>query len=922
MTTGNILFTSDWQMRASNLPLIETLVTRLHDIISTENVQTVVHCGDVKDPLNPVDLRITNAAVRALTSFKLRGVETYVLKGNHDAGSYADAVESWLPTLQAAGALTVEQPCSVAHDSITLHFVPYRRDVEDVKSAIAGLKLHKKATNLLVLHASIEGAYENDTRLSSADAVPRSCLTSFDYVVSGHIHLPQCDKDKRIWFVGSPFSMGWGEVNQRKRVLIYNPIKSTFKAVWLDLPGHFEPGKPGFPANLPAGSVVKVHCRAVDGESEASTAVAAREKAKEKYAGCEIVVDVETPKDDTVTVEAHTDAEAIAAYVKQAVPEHLQSEADAITGYLEAKLTEAEGALRQSLGIELVSIKAKNVLSYETMSYQYSTGLTVVTGENGDWGGRSNGAGKTNFLQLPLIALFGKTAKGQTAEDWRREGSSGDCWVKLVLRVAGHEVEIMRGRSPKGVRVMVDGEDQTRGKDHETQRQIEEITGLTWDVAVTALWIDQRKANKLLHGQDAERKAILSQFLNLERFARAVIAIKFDRDRRAAALEAAKSEAAGVVASIETLRAALASVATDADTLTKAKAELAARKEKHRSKEERARAQINANAAAIQRQQAQVKELERKRDIATSKSGGVAHAIEELERQLYKAQKQSGAECPTCGAPLDTKAVQVRITELQGQIEEAAEERLEIKARIRMYRDKIAIEEKSIAELQYSSRELTTEIVTSNHKLKDAQTAVDTASKLHDAMQGTRSELAKAEERAEVLVNLIVHHSVNLDMDKFSVAAFSKSGVPAFLMARLCPRLNRAARRYSKLVSDGVIQVQFSIDERQDVAVSVINSQGGADVAAQSVGETTSAVLVVALALRDIMLPCNALIADEPGDGLDESGARALAAVLRNLTGTYKSVLVTTHNPHIMAELSDCRSLTIKKSDKVSKLTK
>ncbi|WP_460924139.1 hypothetical protein, partial [Staphylococcus aureus] len=111
-----------------------------------------------------------------------------------------------------------------------------------------------------------------------------------------------------------------------------------------------------------------------------------------------------------------------------------------------------------------------------------------------------------------------------------------------------------------------------RGKDHETQRQIEEITGLTWDVAVTARWIDQRKANKLLHGQDAERKAILSQFLNLERFARAVIAIKFDRDRRAAALEAAKSEAAGVVASIETLRAALASVATDADTLTKAKA--------------------------------------------------------------------------------------------------------------------------------------------------------------------------------------------------------------------------------------------------------------------------------------------------------------------------------------------------------------
>lgn len=919
MTTGNILITSDWQMRTQNLQQVEDLVARLHEIAAAENVISIVHLGDVKEHLNPVDLRVTNAAMRAIVSFRLKEIAVYVLKGNHDAASYADESETWLPSLQAAGACTIDQPVGFSLNGLSCFFVPFMRSKDGLEKVLI-TTADKCKPRALFLHASIEGAYNNGVSVAGSDAVARAVVERYPLVISGHIHMPQSDKTKRIWYVGSPFAVDWGEVNQRKRVLLLNPKTGVVKSIWLDFPGLFDPSLPDFPQKVPAGSTVRIRYAVPPNETEASAAVPVRAKAVKCYPNCQIVTepleeDTAVEVQDVVTDES--DAAAIAAYCTQAIPDALRDDVQAVVHDIVVKLSESGAVVRQTEELQFIGFEAKNVLMFEHIKYEFKKGVTLVSGCNHDWDGRSNGAGKTNFLQLPLIALSGKTSKGQTADGWRRNGSKGESWVKLHLEVGAHSITIQRGREPKGVRVFVDGADVTRGKEPETQRQIEELTGITWDVAVTSLWVDQRRANKLLHGQDAERKTLLSQFLNLERFSKAQVLAKQQRDTRAAALQQAQADLAAEQNSVATLEQAVGT-SIDEDALRTAQACLEKAQADLAEMEETVRTEINRLRKEAAAAEEEIAEAQRRKGVAATKLGAAQKTVDDKDTAIHKARKLDVAECPTCGAELDRKAVKERITSLQAEKEAAAADVEDINKRIAGYKDTIIANGDKLQSLVQRERKAQDRLVALRYEVRTAQAEVGAAARLHAAMLNTRTALYVSRQRLEVLAELVKTHAYNLDVDKFIVSALGKNGIPAFLMARACPRLNRAARRYSRLVSNGVIQVQFALDDRQDIAATVLNTQGGTEVEDQSVGETTSAVLVVALALRDIMLPCNVLIADEPGDGLDEAGAKALAKVLRDLSRVYRSVLVTTHNPHIMAELSDCRVRQIVKKNKIS----
>jgi DNA repair exonuclease SbcCD ATPase subunit len=153
----------------------------------------------------------------------------------------------------------------------------------------------------------------------------------------------------------------------------------------------------------------------------------------------------------------------------------------------------------------------------------------------------------------------------------------------------------------------------------------------------------------------------------------------------------------------------------------------------------------------------------------------------------------------------------------------------------------------------------------------------------------------------------------------FAVDAFGKGGVPAALMAEACPVLNAAADYYSDLICDGQISVAFRL-EGDDIAVSVSNRWGGEGVDDQSCGETRTASLIVSLALRETSAPCNLLIADEPGDGLDELGAARLAQSLAEVADRFGCLYVISHNPNILAELEDYPQIVVEKSSGISKV--
>jgi ABC-type multidrug transport system ATPase subunit len=72
--------------------------------------------------------------------------------------------------------------------------------------------------------------------------------------------------------------------------------------------------------------------------------------------------------------------------------------------------------------------------------------------------------------------------------------------------------------------------------------------------------------------------------------------------------------------------------------------------------------------------------------------------------------------------------------------------------------------------------------------------------------------------------------------------------------------------------------------------------------------------------LREVTSTCNLLILDEPGEGLDASNAKAFAVALREAAKRFGTVMVTTHNAYITAELSAERSVVIAKRNGISEV--
>jgi DNA repair exonuclease SbcCD ATPase subunit len=159
-----------------------------------------------------------------------------------------------------------------------------------------------------------------------------------------------------------------------------------------------------------------------------------------------------------------------------------------------------------------------------------------------------------------------------------------------------------------------------------------------------------------------------------------------------------------------------------------------------------------------------------------------------------------------------------------------------------------------------------------------------------------------------------------LSVLKYAHTVFKRDGLPSFLNSQICPELNQAAQEYAELFTQGEIQVRFAVDEEGRMDVKIINAHGGEGVADQSEGEMKMASLITSFAVRTIAPKTNILILDEPGDGLDATSARYFARGLKSVVGKFGTILLTTHNPSILAELSDARLVTVVKERGVSRV--
>lgn len=930
-----ILFTSDWQTHHSNLGNVEAAVAQIERIASkTANLEAIIHCGDVKHTLNPIDGRALNALVGYFE--RLRALApVFVNLGNHDKLGMGDDSSNFFPLLRQTGVACFDRADGLRIGDFRVFFLPYRNNPEDLSEdaeMLAREQKPKKADSLLVFHAAIRKARATVSHAYDGDdSTTLTALRSelYGYVVGGHFHHQQKLADNAC-YVGSPFCCDWGEANQEKGFIAvrWKGNRIVAEPIPSEIPGWYDPGLPEFhqPKQW-AGTSVRIKV-AVEKDVENVAEVLAREKARAEtlYPGAKLTIvpeDVSPEVGDIVVRKSASDEEVIREYIGASLPKALQGEEDRLASFLTYKLGEVAAPARSMAGFEIVALRGENVLSFERVDVNYTRpGITVISGVNHDWEERSNGSGKTSYLQLLPIALCGRSIKGQTADRWMRRGISKKekSWLELDVRLADKRLlTIHRGRQPKRTLLTIDGADHSSGMgDREINQTISALTGITFEILVNSMYVDQRELNRLLVGTDVDRKGILAQFLNLERFTKAQALIKEQQKRNAADITEHES----------TLRVKQGSLEEKKDFLVTLRNRRKADANALREQLERDRVKLEEAGAALKEAEARERELrakvqrlndeERELGRAVSAAAGKVNAIQD---QIAKVRKlASSGTCPVCKQEIDKRTMNRHVAELETESVRAEKEEDAAKTPYRAKGEELEkmrrlYDRANQAALDYRSAKgrIQAAVDTAEAKLRSLKKDVDETA-LEDQIRTVATAIRGLEGSLEILRR-------DAEFLAYAVRCFSKDGVPAFIAARLCPRLNRSAAYYSRLFADSEIEVQFSL-VGEDIDIAILNRHGGESLEDQSGGETRIASLIVSFSLRDVLSQSNLLVADEPGEGLDERNARQLAAGLRELAGRFRTILVTTHNPHVLSELSDQAQLIVEKTGGVSRVRK
>lgn len=256
-----IVHTSDWHAGrmwkgVNRLDELGAVLEHLGDFIERENVDLLLHSGDVFDSGAPVA-----EAERLVFRFFKRvggaGVPTVVIAGNHDSPA---RVEAWGALAELVGVHAVPRPkraqqggcltiATRSGEGARVAAVPFaaprvfvsalelaESDTRSRQRYAEGLKamvdevctgFAGDAVNLLMLHTHLEGALfsGSERRVHLGEewaATPQALPSTAHYIALGHIHKPQrlASAPAPAVYAGSTLQLDFGEAGEEKSFVV------------------------------------------------------------------------------------------------------------------------------------------------------------------------------------------------------------------------------------------------------------------------------------------------------------------------------------------------------------------------------------------------------------------------------------------------------------------------------------------------------------------------------------------------------------------------------------------------------------------------------------------------------------------------------------------------------------------------------
>lgn len=590
-------------------------------------------------------------------------------------------------------------------------------------------------------------------------------------------------------------------------------------------------------------------------------------------------------------------------------------------------------------------------------------GMTMVEGIiKGRRGCTSNGSGKSYLYDGPVWALYDRCL---------REKYTKDDVIRLLFRnVGGNVLEVIR--DPKGrpkrpkngcyveqhligpvpakvvryrghpahgnkVRLWIDEQEVTRGRDAMTNEAIEQLLGMDYRTFVNCAAFGAREDVKSFFAAgDAGRKEILEKLLGLEVYADAE-KIARTRVRKLASERDPDERAREALQVTITRQEELVARLLDSDELSAMRWRfkktrlaclcLAWEIERQEARVETAatdlQEELDATAQLREAHELRVRQVQQKRSETERELRKADTAQAEAEAELRQVQRQveswerlAGQKCPTCLQTVPAQAalrIKHQARQTAALATDARAEAVEVVESCTHVLESLDEPEPPrlwLAEaLDDAHRQEQARLRDLQHQLSKATVAAESAERefTRARRQSERAEDELTRMRGDLsdLDTKLEESQREMDRLSFWVEAFGNGGIKSFLIESEVPEINRRATGYAqRLLGPGaVVRLEATTELKTGAVREQLNVVGAIPgctetYAGASKGQKKRLDLALLLAFREVVAERSTksfdqLLADELFDGLDPAGEESVIELLRELSADCPVVLVT-----------------------------
>lgn len=586
-------------------------------------------------------------------------------------------------------------------------------------------------------------------------------------------------------------------------------------------------------------------------------------------------------------------------------------------------------------------------------------GLVAVQGVNKDSNGfRSNGAGKSSFLEAIIYCLYGKLSDGKTGDSVINNKVGNNMKVTFTFSIKDNVYRIERYRKDKDFKnktlLFLNDKEITKSSVKLTNEAIEEITHLKLETLLNSIMFGLGNKVKFTEATDKDKKEILEGIANISIYKQAY--------------DVAKEELDEVKEKINNLTNQSQVIQTRLDGYNSQKALYLSQKDQY----DKYLSQLDNNV------------LTTKNDFEAFMSENSLHSIEELEDNYYSIEEDKKVIQAKLANMSNNSQAQQKYASIQQQVQYDEQQSSTLTSDIQDKKEKILklynsdnpVCEYCGSELDVEHKKkeiirigdiikddtsklttLTTSITTSKKDMKELEPVIlqeqkdkesynqnlkllndyntkqnalvslsNTAKTLKKDIESAKAEkanpqqftltsdkqldtdIANAKNDLKNMQELLEKHKQEQKDLEDVEAVYSNKGVISHVLDLVMPYINEQANYYLSELTDNSIHIDIDTQSEakngnvsEKLNIKVDNLNGGNEYSLNSTGEKKRIDLAISLALQDYVMTntstkTNLIAYDEVFDGLDDIGIQRIMHLLKERIKDIPTVFVISHN--------------------------